>query len=318
MDTITRSVPFTLTRSGEGDGLTLAGYAAVFNSPTLIRGEGPDFDEVIAPGAFARTIQAKTPVLMFNHGQHPLVGDMPLGSITKLKEDARGLYIEARLASNWLIEPVRDAIASGAVDGMSFRFSVPKGKDEWDRTGDIPLRTLREVNCVELGPVVFPAYSDTSVAVRSLVDHLDSDTKATFVDYLSEDRAVDPDEAEDNAAMAIIAQIKPLVGQLVALEGESLQAGEDVSMELNMLVGLISSLDCYEDMNDPANDGTEDAPMSGMYSADPSDTPTELAADGTSYEDSSRITADPQPDSTPPPLSAEAARLRLLKLKRTA
>ncbi len=169
MDEI-RSVPFTVTRTAEeGDGLTLEGYAAVFNSPTEInaRNEG-HFLERILPGAFKRSLGRRTPVLMFNHGQHPLVGEMPIGKITEAREDAQGLFIRARMHDNWLIEPVRDAIASGAIDGMSFRFSVPKGGDAW-RPGKDGLRErdLLHVNCSECGPVVSPAYEQTSVALRS-------------------------------------------------------------------------------------------------------------------------------------------------------
>ena len=63
------------------------------------------------------------------------------------------------------MQPVRDAIANGSVDGMSFRFSVVK--EQVDEYGDLPLRTVQEVKLYELGPVVFPAYADTSVGVRS-------------------------------------------------------------------------------------------------------------------------------------------------------
>jgi uncharacterized protein len=164
-----RHAPFEVVRAEtDGDGLTLEGYAAVFNSRTTINSWEGQFDEVIAPGAFKKSLREKTPVLMFNHGQHPFIGDMPIGSIKSAREDARGLYIEARLFDNDLIKPVRDAIAGGAIDGMSFRFSVVK--EEWEqptRKGALPLRTLREVKAPELGPVVFPAYTDTSVGVRA-------------------------------------------------------------------------------------------------------------------------------------------------------
>lgn len=165
----TRSAPFTLERAAEdGDGLTLTGYAAVFDTPTLIDSvrEGR-FHEQIARGAFADSLRERTPKLQFDHGQHPMVGSMPLGVIKRMHEDERGLFVEARLHDNWLIQPVRDAIASGAVDGMSFRFSVPQGGDVWDRSGDIDRRTITRATVYEVGPVVFPAYDATSVGVRS-------------------------------------------------------------------------------------------------------------------------------------------------------
>jgi uncharacterized protein len=184
-----RSVPFTLTRDGEsdGDGLTFEGYGAVFNSPTRIDSWEGMFDEQIAPGAFKKSIREKTPRFQFDHGHHPLIGSIPIGRITDIHEDTSGLYVEARLSDNWLVEPIRDAIAEGSVDGMSFRFSVVR--DEWrdkdgklvkpdevldllwdDREGRGPLlRTLKEVKIAEVGPVVWPAYEATSASVRSKV-----------------------------------------------------------------------------------------------------------------------------------------------------
>lgn len=172
----TRSLPFEVERAEkEGDGLTLSGHAAVFNQKTRIDSWEGEFDEVIAPGAFRKTLRERTPVLMFEHGHHPLVGSMPLGTITKAREDDVGLYIEARLHDNWLIEPVRDAVSSGSVDGMSFRFQMVK--ETWDEQGKNkpPLRTLTELKVPELGPVVFPAYEQTDVAVRSLFNQLPDD-----------------------------------------------------------------------------------------------------------------------------------------------
>jgi len=169
MDAVLRSVPFTLERADEsGDGLTLTGYAAVFDTPTRIDSarEGR-FDEQIARGAFSDSLRERTPKLQFDHGQHPMVGSMPLGVIKRMHEDDRGLLVEARLHDNWLIQPVRDAIASGSIDGMSFRFSVPDGGDTWDRSTAVHKRTITRAVVYEVGPVVFPAYQATTVGVRS-------------------------------------------------------------------------------------------------------------------------------------------------------
>ncbi|MEY4338750.1 MAG: hypothetical protein RLZ14_600 [Actinomycetota bacterium] len=162
-DNLTRCVEFRAEPSA--DGLTLEGYAAVFNTATSISSWEGDFDEQIAKGAFAKTIRDGRPVLQFDHGQHPLVGSLPIGVIKTLREDDHGLFIRARLSDNWLVEPVRDAIRDGAITGMSFRFQVVR--DKWNRSGERPLRTIQEVKLFEAGPVVFPAYAATSVGVRS-------------------------------------------------------------------------------------------------------------------------------------------------------
>lgn len=170
---VVRSVDFELRNRGD-DGYTLEGYAAVFNTRTLIDSFEGRFEEQIAPGAFKKTLseRAGKVVLQFDHGQHPLVGSIPLGRIDVLREDERGLLVRARLSKNWMVEPVRDAIAAGAISGMSFRFQVMAEK--WDDDGPVPLRTITELKLYEVGPVVFPAYEDTVVGVRALADAIRS------------------------------------------------------------------------------------------------------------------------------------------------
>lgn len=163
-----RAVPFEVVQ--HSDGRTLEGYAAVFDSPTHVRDWAGEYDESFARNAFDRTLREKTPKLMFEHGLHPLIGKMPLGVFQQLQPDSKGLYIRARLSDNWLIQPVRDAIADGAVDGMSVNFNPYKGGDKWSqRTGGLS-RTVTEAKLKELGPVVFPAYEPTTASVRSILD----------------------------------------------------------------------------------------------------------------------------------------------------
>ncbi|MGW1492570.1 HK97 family phage prohead protease [Streptomyces sp. NPDC002402] len=181
-----RSAPFQFERADDdeqGDGRSLKGYAAVFGQDTEIDSWEGAFTETIRKGAFRKTIRESTPVMQFDHGHHPLIGSIPIGSITDLREDDQGLYVEARITDNWLMEPIRDAIAEQTVNGMSFRFEVVR--DEWrDTAGKLvkpeelmdllwmpgdrgPLRReLIELKCRELGPVVFPAYAGTEVSVR--------------------------------------------------------------------------------------------------------------------------------------------------------
>lgn len=180
--TATAEAPATLSRTFDftpvptDDGLTLEGYAAVFDAPTRISGWEGNFTETVRKGAFARAVrQNPRPVLQFDHGQHPLLGSIPIGAVSSLKEDQRGLYVQARIHDNWMTEPVRDAIRSEAIRGMSFRFRVPEGGDEWNDDGT--QRSLIDVDLLELGPVVFPAYPETEVSLRSqeLADALAGD-----------------------------------------------------------------------------------------------------------------------------------------------
>jgi len=166
----------------ENDGLSFEGYGAIFNSLTRIDSWEGTFDEQIAPGAFRKSIRERTPKFQFDHGRSNF-GSLPPGVIEEILEDDKGLYVRAKMSASDYWEPLRDAIASGAVDGMSFRFSVIR--EEWrDAEGKIVkpedvsdvlysgargilLRTLKEVKVDEVGPVVWPAYQDTTASLRS-------------------------------------------------------------------------------------------------------------------------------------------------------
>lgn len=196
-----RSVPFEMRATG--DGRTLEGYAAVFNSPARIFERGQEFDEQIAPGAFQRSLNDanKSKVLLqFDHGQHNLIGTMPIGKITDLREDSHGLYVEARLSGHLLGDIVRTAIEDEAITGMSFRFSVPKDGDTWDRSGPVPMRTLTNVHLYELGPVTTPAYDATSVGVRSFLRHLPDDRLDDLIREIATQRGLlKPEEGSADA-----------------------------------------------------------------------------------------------------------------------
>ena len=163
-DNIVRQIDFQVEQND--DGLTLDGYGAVFDQWTMIEDSYGEYRERIATGAFKRTLGMRMPILQFDHGSHPLIGSIPLGRITSLHEDAHGLRVKARLSDNWLVQPVRDAIRDGGITGMSFRFRIID--EDWNRGNDgTEERTIREVELYEVGPVVFPAYEQTSVGVRS-------------------------------------------------------------------------------------------------------------------------------------------------------
>lgn len=196
-----REAPFYLVRDHGSDqlndGLTLDGYGAVFDRETVIDSWEGRFREKIAAGSMKRSFRESPPKVQFDHGRHPMIGSIPIASLLSISEEADpelapagGAHVVARLFDNWLVQPVREAIAGGAVNGMSFRFSVVRESwetadgrpirddqallDELRRTIDapdaeLPVRILKELKVPEIGPVTWPAYADTSVTVRSQV-----------------------------------------------------------------------------------------------------------------------------------------------------
>lgn len=171
-----------------GDGFTLEGYAAVFGHSARISATQGDFDETIRPGAFTRSLRNKQPVLQWEHGRDPRVGMVPIGELKEIREDSKGLFVRARLFDNPVVEPIRQAIAGQAIKGMSFRFNVPKGGDKWEsgRSRDgIDRRDVYDANLPEVSPVVFPAYDQTTVHVRSLLSAFGTEERAALIRELA-------------------------------------------------------------------------------------------------------------------------------------
>ncbi len=159
------------------DGSTLRGLAVPFNSPTRIVDFFDEFDEQFEPGSFKRTIGMGHQVMLFNHGDHPLLGSIPIADIRRLEEtgadegffEQAGLEYTSKLFDNWMIEPLRDAIRSRAITGNSIQFRVIKETIE-EREDDVPLVTVQEAELREFGPVLFPAYTDTPLDLRHSFD----------------------------------------------------------------------------------------------------------------------------------------------------
>ncbi len=146
------------TRAEDGK-LRMAGYAAVFNEPSLPL----PFIEKIAPGAFRKTLSETPDVrLLINHEGLPLARTK--NGTMRLYEDERGLYFEAELADTQEAKDLHTLVARGDVDQMSFAFRVIRQKWNEDRTE----RMLTEVSLADgdVSIVTYPAYPTTSVEAR--------------------------------------------------------------------------------------------------------------------------------------------------------
>jgi HK97 family phage prohead protease len=164
-----RSYDFELRSAGR-DGRRLVGTVAMFNRRTRIPDRNGDFEEELHPGFADRSLRDHGyPVMQFDHGKDPRVGTVPIGRYDMFERTSTGYDVEGELFDNAVVEPVRQAIAGRAIKGMSFRFQVSKNGDKWERrNGSMDLRQVLDADVPEAGPVVFPAYRDTAVAVRAL------------------------------------------------------------------------------------------------------------------------------------------------------
>ena len=142
----------------------IEGYPAMFDKYSEDLG---GFVEKIAPGAFSKTLKDGADVRgLWNHDQNYVLGRTKSGTL-KLIQDKRGLYMVNRPPDTQWAKDLMVSIGREDVTQMSFGFWVIE--EEWrNRKDKPPVRTLKEVELVDVSVVTFPAYPDTSVAVRSM------------------------------------------------------------------------------------------------------------------------------------------------------
>lgn len=145
----------------------LVGHAAVFNQLSEDLG---GFREQVAPGAFAETIRVNDIRALFNHNPDYILGRNVSGTL-RMEEDNTGLRIEIDVPDTQIGRDLMISVNRGDVSQMSFGFSVLPDGSSWseDQSGTT-IRTLRSVRLFDVSPVVYPAYPQTDIAVRSLDD----------------------------------------------------------------------------------------------------------------------------------------------------
>ena len=183
LETLSLSRPLEF-RAGDS-GNKVGGYAAVFNSETDIGGY---FREIIAPGAFADALKGDVRALI-DHNSGRVIGRSTAGTL-RLAEDKTGLSVEIDLPDTTDGRDIATLIERGDISGMSFGFIVTK--QTWDETGDVPKRTIEAVELHEVSIVAFPAYDDTSIAMRSL-DAARKETKRKNFDAVAQRRRMKAD-----------------------------------------------------------------------------------------------------------------------------
>ena len=153
----------------DDDNFKIAGYAATFNAEAT----GLNFREMIAPGAFTRTLQSDNPVFfLINHDTESLPLASTQSGTLRLSEDSTGLRMEADLdMKNPRAQELASAIERGDVNKMSFAFSVADN----GQTKEDGLRTLTDLDLFEVSAVTWPAYDSTTLSPRSADAALDTE-----------------------------------------------------------------------------------------------------------------------------------------------
>ena len=147
-----KAMDYTLALKSITEKGVFAGYASVFDVVDSQR-------DVVMPGAFRDTLALRdTPVKLL--WQHRI--DEPIGVISALFEDGRGLYIEGQLLLD--VAQAREAYAllkAGAVTGLSIGYTPRR----YVRDPDSGVRKLQAVDLVEVSLVTLPANARAQVTV---------------------------------------------------------------------------------------------------------------------------------------------------------
>ena len=184
-------VPFQI-KAVSDDGL-FSGYGSVF-------GVIDSYKEVVAPGAFTKSLQRRTPSLLWQHRSSE-----PIGVYTSIREDQTGLYVEGKLA----LKTARGAEAyellkMGAISGLSIGFLVKLF--EYINNGEEKVRRLTEIDLWEVSLVTFPANDAARISGVKSIDTIESLADAEA--FLREAGGLSRREAT-----ALVSRIKSLRGR---------------------------------------------------------------------------------------------------------
>jgi len=151
--------------AGDGEPAVIRGYAAVFDEWSEDLG---GFRERIRPGAFASSMDNDVRAL-WNHNSDFVLGRTAANTLL-MNEDERGLQVQITPPETQWARDLITSMQRGDVDQMSFGFFV--NDDSWTQTEDGARRELIDVDLFDVSVVTYPAYPQTSAAVRSKLNEL--------------------------------------------------------------------------------------------------------------------------------------------------
>ena len=156
----------------DSDEKYVRGYAVVYNSLSLPMSfkELGDFREVVRSGAAKEFIATAGDIpCLFGHDSSKLLGRTSSKTL-ELWEDTTGVGYCVTLPDTGDGRDVRELVKRGDIRGASVMQLVPKGGDRWQRTSEGRLREITKLGIGEISLTPFPAYQDTSAALRSWLE----------------------------------------------------------------------------------------------------------------------------------------------------
>jgi hypothetical protein len=155
-------------------GKTVSGYAARYG---VLSGNLGGFRERIMRGAFDAVLRSKPDVVaLYNHNADHVLGRTSSGTL-RLNADANGLAFDCDLPNTSYARDLAENLQRGNLNGCSFAFQAGPddtefGEEQVEEEGrglvKSIVRTIRNFrSLLDVSIVTYPAYPDTSVALRS-------------------------------------------------------------------------------------------------------------------------------------------------------
>ncbi len=124
------------------------------------------FFEQVSPGAFDKTLADGHNIFAeYAHDDSKILGSTKTSSLT-LSTDNIGLRFSLQINPNVsYANDVYELVKSKEIEGCSFGFTC--NQDDWSLGADgVEIRTLLDVNLIEVTITPFPAYADSEAETR--------------------------------------------------------------------------------------------------------------------------------------------------------
>jgi uncharacterized protein len=185
------------------EAILFRGHAAVFDEWTLIGGEKWGFYERVQRGAFRKALAEGQDVrfLGLNHDSNTVMARTTNGTLT-LREDPKGLLVEADLAPTQGARDLAILLERGDLSQMSFGFRVGTDIVE-EADGELPRRTITEFrDLFDVSVVTYPAYEGTDAGLARSMEFRQrfGDEHADLAAMIA---AASPDTVDDAVARAL-------------------------------------------------------------------------------------------------------------------
>lgn len=200
----------------EPESRKISGYAAIFNNKDKA-------DDILLKGCFSKSIEERGPqstandkiILLWQHDQRE-----PLGRITELKEDDRGLYFEAVIDDFELGDRAIKQLESGTLNQFSIGYNYVWENVEYDSDKDAYI--VKEVKMHEISVV--------SIGCNGLTEYLGLKSNEEF-DQAYKDLANEITEATKHMSAKKQAWIQNIIGKAMSLASMKPEAVKDAPLD---------------------------------------------------------------------------------------